>query len=447
MAHLAGWTFPPLQKGGRGDLKPVSTLTRLPFANLRRNPPQPPFCKGESGLAGVLGALALGLSLLLSATATIAATPVALPSPLGLPPVPIPAANPLTREKIDLGRRLFMDRRLSHNNTMSCAMCHVPEQGFTSYELGAAIGMEGRSLRRNSPAVYNVAYQRSLFHEGREPHLEDQVWGPLLTKVEMDMPSVGYVVEKVRRLPEYKGLFEAAFGGPVTGERIGQALASYERTLLSGNSRFDRWYFGGDKAALNTQEQRGFGVFMGKGRCSTCHLVGEKSALFTDHKFHNTGLGWERTMFPERSSYKVQLAPGIFVQVMGTLLKSFEPPQPDVGRYEVTIDPKDRWAYKTPMLRNVAVTQPYMHDGSLATLEDVVEFYDKGGIDNENKSPLLVPLHLDFQEKADLVAFMKTLTGDNIDALAKDARTAPVTLPLPDQDASDAYMDDKLREP
>ncbi len=392
----------------------------------------------------MLAVLSLGLALLAPAATALAATPVALTPPLGLPPVPVPAANPLTKEKIDLGRRLFLDRRLSHNNTMSCAMCHVPEQGFTSYELGAAVGMEGRSLRRNSPAVYNVAYQKSLFHEGRELHLEDQVWGPLLTKVEMDMPSIGYVVEKVRQLPEYKGQFEAAFGGPVTAERIGQALASYERTLLSANSRFDRWYYGGDKTALNAQEQRGFGVFMGKGRCSTCHLVGEKSALFTDHKFHNTGLGWERTMFPERSSYKVQLAPGIFVQVMGTLLKSFEPPQPDVGRYEVTIDPKDRWAYKTPMLRNVAVTKPYMHDGSLATLEDVVEFYDKGGINNEIKSPLLVPLDLDALEKAALVAFLKTLTGDNIEALARDARLAPVTLPVPIQDPADAYMEAQL---
>ncbi|MDD5364642.1 MAG: cytochrome c peroxidase [Gallionellaceae bacterium] len=368
-------------------------------------------------------------------------TPVNLEVPLGLPPLTVPAVNPLTKEKIDLGRRLFMDRRLSHNNTMSCAMCHVPEQGFTSHELGTAIGLEGRSLRRNSPTIYNVGYQRSLFHEGREPHLEDQVWGPLLTKVEMDMPSIGYVVEKVRQLKEYEGLFEAAFGGPVNAERIGQALASWERTMISGNSRFDRWFYGGQRDVLNAEEQLGFQVFTGKGHCSTCHLIGEKSALFTDHKFHNTGLGWERTMFPERNNYRVQLAPGIFVQVMGSLLKSFEPPQADVGRYEVTIDTKDRWAYKTPVLRNVAVTQPYMHDGSLSTLEDVVEFYDKGGIDNDNKSPLLQPLKLSSAEKAALVAFMKTLTGDNLAALTHDARMAPASPPSLEQDPSDAYMD------
>jgi cytochrome c peroxidase len=387
------------------------------------------------------------LAALLFATCAWADTPVSLTPPLGLPPLPVPAANPLTREKIDLGRRLFMDRRLSHNNTMSCAMCHVPEQGFTSNELGAAIGIEGRSLRRNAPALYNVGYQRSFFHDGREPHLEAQIWGPLLARTEMGMPSMGYVTEKVRQLDEYRGLFEAAFGGPATAERIGQAIASYQRTLVSGNSRFDRWRYGGDTAALDAQAQRGFNIFTGKGRCAACHLIGERSALFTDHQFHNTGIGWERTMVPERSSYRVQLAPGRFVEVEGSLLKSFEPPQPDVGRYEVTTALRDRWAYKTPTLRNVALSAPYMHDGSLPTLEAVVGFYDSGGIDNENRSPLIVPLGLDDEEKAALVAFLKTLTGDNAEALAMDARRAPATLPVPARDASDDHLESLQASP
>jgi len=385
--------------------------------------------------------IGLAMAGLLPSLAMPAGTPVDPAPPLGLPPLYVPPANPLTREKIDLGRQLFMDRRLSHNNTMSCAMCHVPEQGFTSHELGAAIGLQGRSLRRNSPSNYNVGYQRSLFHEGRELHLEDQIWGPLLAKNEMDMPSVGYVVEKVRMLPEYKGRFEAAFGGEATAERIGFALASYQRTLVSGNSRFDRWYYGGEKNALNAQERRGFDVFRGKGRCIACHAVGEKSALFTDHKFHNTGLGWERTMFPERASYRVQLAPGVFVDVDSKHLRSFEQPPPDVGRYEVTLDPKDRWAYKTPMLRNVAITGPYMHDGSLRTLEEVVDFYDKGGIDNPDKSPLLSPLRLSAEEKAGLVAFMKTLTGDNVEQLTRDARLARENPPVLPHDPNDLYLE------
>lgn len=387
------------------------------------------------------------LTALLFATCTWADTPVSLTPPLGLPPLPVPAANPLTQEKIDLGRRLFMDHRLSHNNTMSCAMCHVPEQGFTSNELGAAIGIEGRSLRRNAPALYNVGYQRSFFHDGREPHLEAQIWGPLLSRVEMGMPSMGYVTEKARQLPEYRGLFEAAFGGPVTAERIGQAIASYQRTLVSGNSRFDRWRYGSDTAALDAQAQRGFRIFTGKGRCAACHLIGERSALFTDHQFHNTGIGWERTMVPERRSYRVQLAPGSVVEVESSLLKSFEPPQPDVGRYEVTTALKDRWAYKTPTLRNVALSAPYMHDGSLPTLEAVVAFYDRGGIDNENRSPLITPLGLDDEEKAALVAFLKTLTGDNAEALAMDARRAPATLPVPARDASDVHLESLQMSP
>lgn len=372
---------------------------------------------------------------------TPAGTPVELKPPLGLPPMYVPQNNSLTQEKIDLGRRLFMDRRLSHNNTISCAMCHVPEQGFTSHELGTAIGLQGRTLRRNTPTVFNIGYHRSLFHEGRELHLEDQVWGPLLAKNEMDMPSIGYVIEKIRLLPEYKNLFEAAFGGPATAERIGFALASYQRTLVSGNSRFDRWYYGGDKKALNTLEQRGFDVFRGKGRCITCHTVGEKHALFTDHKFYNTGIGWERTMFPERASYRVQLAPGVFINLKSEHLQSFEKPLPDVGRYEVTLNPKDSWAYKTPMLRNVELTAPYMHEGSLSTLEEVVDFYDKGGIDNPGKTPLLVPLGLTAAEKTALVAFMKTLTGDNTSALVLDARKAPENLPVPAQDPSDTFME------
>jgi len=387
------------------------------------------------------------LAALLFAACAWADTPVSLTPPLGLPPLPVPAANPLTRDKIDLGRQLFMDRRLSHNNTMSCAMCHVPEQGFTSNELGAAIGIEGRSLRRNAPALYNVGYQRSFFHDGREPHLEEQVWGPVLARTEMGMPSMGYVTEKVRQLPEYRGRFEAAFGGPVTAERIGQAIASYQRTLVSGNSRFDRWRYGGDTAAIDAQAQRGFRIFTGKGRCAACHLIGEQSALFTDHKFHNNGLGWERTMFPERSSYRVQLAPGSFVEVEGSLLRAFEPPQSDVGRYEVTTDLKDRWAYKTPTLRNVALTAPYMHDGSLPTLEAVVVFYDRGGIDNENRSPLLAPLGLDAAEKAALVAFLKTLTGDNAEVLARDARSASATLPVPTRDPANVYMESLQETP
>ncbi len=175
-------------------------------------------------------------------------TAVVRQPPLGLPEVPVPQHNPITREKVALGRKLFFDRRLSLNDTFSCAMCHVPDQGFTSNELATAVGIEGRSVRRNSPSIYNAAYADLLFHDGREDTLEQQAWGPLLASNEMGNPSIGYVLNKIRQIEDYQGLFEAAFGGRgVSMETLGMALASYQRTLASGDSAFDRWYYAQDQ--------------------------------------------------------------------------------------------------------------------------------------------------------------------------------------------------------
>ena len=344
-------------------------------------------------------------------------------SSLGLPAVPAPEDNPLTRDKAELGRKLFMDRRLSHNDTISCAMCHVPEQGFTSNEMATAIGIEGRSHRRNSPTLLNAAYMTSLFHDGRETTLENQVWGPLLTMNEMANPSIGYVVEKIRRLPDYAGLFERAFAGRGPAmETVGLAIASYERTLVSGNSRFDQWYYGKQSNALTAEEHAGFSVFAGKAGCSACHAVGARSALFSDNEFHNTGIGWARSM-GNQGTYRVQLAPGVFTYLEAKEAAALgERPPNDVGRFEVTENPADRWAYKTPTLRNIALTAPYMHDGSLSTLEEVVDFYACGGIDNPLKDPRLKPLNLSAVEKRALVAFLKSLTGANVEKLAQGAR-------------------------
>ena len=349
--------------------------------------------------------------------------------PLGLPVLPVPADNPLTPAKVELGRKLFMDRRLSPNETMSCAMCHVPEQGFTSNELGTAIGIEGRSLRRNAPTILNAAYLERLFHDGREIGLENQVWGPLLAANEMGNPSIGYVVEKIRGLPDYRGLFETAFAGRGVGaETIGQAIACYERTLVSGNSRFDRWRYGREAGVLTEQEQAGFRLFTGRAGCSACHTVGEASALFTDQRFHNTGVGWARSQDAGDLKHRVQLAPGVFTEIRESETRSFSEPRPrDAGRFEITQDPADRWAYRTPGLRNVALTAPYMHDGSVATLEEVVEFYDRGGIDNPGRDPLLKPLDLSSGDKQALAAFLRSLTGDNAPALARAARNAGAT--------------------
>lgn len=346
--------------------------------------------------------------------------------PLGLPPLPVPAENPLTLAKIRLGRKLLFDRRLSLNNTMSCAMCHIPEQGFTVNELAQAVGIGGRSVRRNVPTLINVAYMRALFHDGRETGLETQVISPLMAPNEMANPSMGYLVERIERLADYRGLFEQAFKRGPSVETIGQAMASYERTLLSANSRFDRWYYGNQPGALSAKAQAGFQLFVGdRARCVTCHTITAQGALFTDNAFHNTGLGWFNSMVgaTRKTPTRVQLAPGIFTDLAPEVIASVGESRPsDLGRYEVTRLPADRWRYRTPSLRNVALTAPYMHDGSLSTLDEVVRFYNRGGHPHPWLDPRIRPLHLTEMDIGTLVAFLESLTGDNLDELIADAR-------------------------
>lgn len=346
--------------------------------------------------------------------------------PLGLPAVP--GTEGIDQAKIQLGRKLFFDRRLSLNDTFSCAMCHVPDQGFTSNELAMAVGIEGRSVRRNSPTLYNIAYAELLFHDGREDRLERQIWGPLLARNEMGNPSVGYVINKIRRIYDYDGLFEAAFDGAgVSMTTLGSALAHYQRTLVSADSAFDRWYFGDVSDALSDSARRGFELFRGKAGCIACHNVGQDSALFMDNRLHNTGLGYRESMGIRAEKQLVQVAPGVVLEVDRAIIDRVGEPAPaDVGLYEVTQNPYDRWKYKTPGLRNVALTAPYMHNGSMSTLRDVVDFYDAGGIPNEGLSPLIKALGLGEREKQDLVRFLESLTGSNVDSLVADAFAAPI---------------------
>ena len=348
--------------------------------------------------------------------------------PLGLPAVPVPADNPLTKEKVSLGRRIFFDRRLSINDTFSCAICHIPEQGFTNNEIQTAVGVEGRSGKRNSPTIYNIAYHERLFHDARESTLEQQVWSPFLAHNEMANPSIGYVINKIKAISEYDGLFEKAFDGRgPTMETVGMALASYQRTLNAGDSPFDRWYFGKQKNAVNDQVKRGFDIFKGKGQCNVCHLMQKDHALFTDDQLHNTGLGYKASMGITGKTTRVQLAPGVYAEVDNEVIaRVSRPKENDLGRYEVTENPNDRWKFRTPSIRNVAVTAPYMHDGSMHTLREVVEFYNQGGVPNEVLSPLIKPLGLTEEEIDDLVAFMQSLTGSNIPVLVTDAFAAPI---------------------
>ncbi|MDE0308399.1 MAG: hypothetical protein OXI60_01010 [Acidiferrobacterales bacterium] len=353
--------------------------------------------------------------------------------PLGLPQVVFPEDNPITREKIDLGRKLFFDRRLSINNTLSCAVCHIPEQGFTNNELATAVGVEGRSVLRNSPTLYNVAYQENLFLDGREISLENQVWQPITARNEMAAPSIGYVIRKIQQIQDYDGLFEAAFDnrGPDIAT-IGFALASYQRVLLSGDAPFDRWYFGGQADAISESAKKGFGVFSGKGQCIVCHRVGEDHALFVDHDFHNTGLGYAvsagQPSSTDSRTTRVQLAPGIFADVPNQTILSVSRNRNtnDLGLYRITENPNDRWKFRTQTLRNITLTAPYMHNGQFNTLREVIEFYNEGGIANELLSPFIRPLNLTESEIDDLEAFLLTLTGSNVADLVADAFAAEI---------------------
>ena len=353
--------------------------------------------------------------------------------PLGLPNVAIPDDNPITRAKIALGRKLFFDRRLSINNTLSCAACHIPEQGFTNNEIRTAVGVEGRSVLRNSPTLYNVAYHERLFFDGREISLENQVWQPMIARNEMAAPSIGYVINKIQKMQDYDGLFEAAFDnrGPDIAT-IGYALASYQRTLLSGDSPFDRWYFGGQDDAVSESAKKGFQIFAGKGQCVICHQVQSDHALFIDNKFHNTGLGYAVSVNQKPKSGKqttrVQLAPGIFADIPqeAILAVSRNKNVNDLGLYRVTENPNDRWKFRTQTLRNIALTAPYMHNGEFLTLREVIDFYNQGGIPNELLSPFIRPLGLTEPEMVDLENFLLTLTGSNVPELVGDAFAAEI---------------------
>jgi cytochrome c peroxidase len=348
---------------------------------------------------------------------------------LGLPALEVPADNALSAAKIELGRMLFFDRRLSSNDTFSCAICHIPEQGFTNNEISTAVGVEGRSVKRNSPSLYNVGFYEKLFQDGREDTLEQQAWSPLLARNEMDNPSFGYVIRKIKGIKEYKGRFEQAFDGEtVTIATVSKALASYQRTLISANSPFDRWYYGKQENALNAEEKAGFNLFAGKAQCVQCHTIGSEDAFFTDNKTHNTGHGYASSMGQNELTTRVQLAPGVFVDVPREIIAEVDlkKKENDVGLYQVTQNPFDRWKYRTATLRNIELTAPYMHDGAFGTLREVIEFYNQGGIENELLSPLIKPLGLSSLEIDQLAAFLRSLTGDNVDILVADAFAAPI---------------------
>jgi len=330
----------------------------------------------------------------------------------------------------DLGGELFFDRRLSINNTISCAMCHIPAQGFTSNELGTSVGFEGRTVRRNAPTLLNVGYLKKLFHDSRENNLEQQVWSPLLSANEMANPSIGFVVSKLKDLPGYRQKFEKVFAQGITMNTIGLALSAYERRLIAGGSDFDYYYYLGQKEALKSSARRGLSLFKGKAKCVLCHTIADDYALFSDEAEHNTGIGYAASMYPKESNRTINIGSDFILEFdLSAVSASTERKFNDLGRYEITLDPDDRWRYRTPSLRNVALTAPYMHDGSIQSLEEVIDFYEVGGVPNPLIDPLLQPLELSDGEKEDLVAFLRSLTSRFAETVIATSRTLPVGNP------------------
>lgn len=306
--------------------------------------------------------------------------PETLTIPLGLPPIPWPSDNPYSKKKADLGRLLFFDKRLSTDGTVSCATCHTIEDAFTDNK-PVSEGISGRVGTRNSPTVINTAYQKHLFWDGRALSLEEQCKGPIGNPKEMTLVDDVHIAHKqcqehVLAIKGYRILFKEVFGtDECTLDDISKAIATFERTILSGNSSYDR-YMAGDKTAMNREEVAGFQVFKHAG-CANCHF----GFNFTDGRFLNIGVGMDAA-------------------------------NPDLGRYEVSKNERDKGAFKVPTLRDIEKTYPYMHDGKLTTLEEVVDYYDKGGIPNPHLNPLMRPLKLSAADKKALVAFLKALNGE-----------------------------------
>jgi cytochrome c peroxidase len=290
-----------------------------------------------------------------------------------LPDMPYPADNPATPEKEKLGSVLFFDTQLSGNNKISCSTCHLRELNWIDQK-PQAIGFKAKKLERNSPTILNSGYSNSQFWDGRATSLEEQALMPIQDPSEMNLPLPD-LIDKLNSIPEYLSLFKSAFGdSKITPERISKAIATFERTLITQETNYDR-YWKGDESAISVSAKRGMNLFFGKAKCSICHT----GPRFTDDQFHNIGVATADT------------------------------DKEDIGRKKVTGEKFHLRAFKTPGLRYVSRTAPYMHDGSLNTLQEVVEFYDLGGNEDSLKSPFISPIGLTPIEKKDLVEFIKAL--------------------------------------
>ncbi len=336
--------------------------------------------------------------------------PISANELLGLPDLPVPADNPQTQAKIELGRLLFNDARLSGDGTISCASCHQPEKAFTD-GLPVAEGINGQKGTRNAPTVVNSVFYQTFFHDGRAASLEEQALGPFLNPIEHGLKDKKNLAEIVKQDKKYLEKFAEVFGiskDQITAEHIAKAIASFERTVINGNSLFDQYFYGRKREVLSESAARGSRIFRRKGNCSNCHEMNWKNAFFSDNNFYNIGVG-SKKLNPVLDDFLRKIRSGVDPEKVNLTAQQ----RSELGRFNVTKIIADIGKFKTPSLRNVALTGPYMHDGSIASLEEVIDYYDKGGDDNQFKDSAIFPLKLTDQEKKDLVAFLRSLTSSS----------------------------------
>jgi cytochrome c peroxidase len=301
----------------------------------------------------------------------------------GLPSVPVPSIERPSYEIVELGRQLFMDTNLSSTGKVSCGSCHKPERAFTNGE-AMGTGVYERKTRRNVPSLLNVAYRPLLRWDGYASSLENFAKYPINGVNEMDFHYLDKVPAYIHSQPHYVNAFRSTMGvDKIEFEHVARALAAYQRTLVSGNSAFDRYFYEKDESALDKSARWGLRLFTGKAECSKCHTIGSDYSLFMDYKYHDLGVSWD----VKKSEYG------------------------DRGLGEISTDDQSGY-FLTPSLRNVAQTAPYMHDGSLKTLDEVVEFFDRGGVRSPHLDPIMKPLGLTVEEREALVAFLQALSGD-----------------------------------
>jgi cytochrome c peroxidase len=339
--------------------------------------------------------------------------------PLGIPielwTYFVPNDNPVTAAKVELGRKLFFDARLSADGKVSCASCHDPGRAFTDGRK-VAEGIGGRLGTRNSPTLLNSMFSTGQFWDGRAGTLEEQAKMPLTNMDEMGNASLDEVRAKIAAVPEYVRGFQQVFGGPVTVDGFAKAVAAFERTLVSGDSPLDR-YLAGDLNALSESARNGLILFRSKARCGVCHVFNQNFAafatfpFFTDGIYRNTGVAVNFTGFNALARRAMAAARDESGDAMAALSKHER--AGELGRFLTTGNTLDVGAFRTPSLRNVELTAPYFHDGSAATLAEVVRFYVKGGNENPNRDWQLEPVPLTESEQRDLIEFLKALTSDD----------------------------------